>query len=302
MNNQHGSSAAIDSLLAMLQTLRTAPGGDSLLSQIEEGRAIQRALVALTERAFMAFLKNALDRHTRTAPNDPTTEIPNDPTTQIKIKTIRIRLNTLIEATATRQPARELHNAAALEQHLIALMWAVRRPSVRHSSASAQTLQRLKPVQQTLERELDQVIVANFENVASLGSIEQTLRGMSPGELEEWRAVLRDSAREIVENYRALGKDLERARATLKQFGPAAGRPTALERDALLERLNAEMRRAQRHRQPLSIALLGPDHIDDIRQLVGPEAVREVLRNYGRNISSCARAYDTVASCRPHPR
>src|SRR5204862_7068299 len=101
MSNHHGSSAAIDSLLAMLQTLHTAASGESLLEQIEDGRAVQRALVGLTERAFMVFLKNALDRHVRTALNDPTT--------RIKIKTIRSRLDTLIEATAAREPARELN-------------------------------------------------------------------------------------------------------------------------------------------------------------------------------------------------
>jgi diguanylate cyclase (GGDEF)-like protein len=253
------------------------------------------------ERAFVAFLKNALDRYARTASVDAPT--------RLKLKTIAQRLDVLARSMSVRQPAPEWRDAAALEQHLIALMWAARNPATRPQppTAAEASEDRLQPLQRTLEGQLDKAIFTNLDSIASLGSIEQTLRGVQPGELEEWREILRDSAREIIENYRALGENLQQARATLadihRSFRATAHVSAAalgLDRDFLLERLNAEMRRAQRYRHPLSLALLGPDHIDDIRHLIGAEAAREVLRYYQQNLSSCARAYDIVTSCKPH--
>lgn len=291
----------LDSLLVMLQSLRCAPGGGPLLAQLESGGKIRGALTALIERAFVAFIKNALDRYTRTAPADPTT--------RLKLKMIDHRLEKVITALRVRQPAPELRDAGALEQHLIALLWAVRQPngSGAPARAAAETTDdKLKPLQQTLEAQLDKVIYANLDSIAALGSIEQTLRRVQPGEIEEWREILRDAAREVIDDYRALGDDLQQARACFKELSRQvtptrlAGAKLGEDRESLLRRMEAEMRRAQRYRHPLSLALLGPDHIDDIRHLVGADAAREVLRYYLENVASCARAYDTVASCNPH--
>lgn len=301
-DNDASGPAATDSLLAMLQTLRHAPGGAALLAEIESGRKVRSALAALVERAFVAFMKNAVDRYARTAPSDPTT--------RLKLKTIDRRFDALIEALGVRQPAPELRDAGALEQHLVALLWAVRQPAAPGSPRAARpdaADAELPPLQQALEAQLDKAIYANLDSIASLGSIEQTLQRVQPGELEEWREILRDAAREVIDDYRGLGENLQQARACFKQISrhgaaahAGAGRSAALDREPLLQRLNAEMRRAQRYRHPLSLALLGPDHLEDIRHLVGAEAAREVLRYYLENVASCARAYDTVAGCKSH--
>ncbi len=299
MHNYNGppGPAAIDALLTMLQTLRAAPGGNALIAEVDDGRNVRGALVALVERAFVAFIKNALDRYARTTPVDAPT--------RLKLKTIVQRLDVLARSMCVTQSTPNWRDAAALEQHLVALMWAARQPAA-HSEptmAAGAREDKLRPLQQTLESQLDKAIFANLDNIASLGSVEQTLRGVQPGELEEWREILRDSAREIMENYRALGENLQQARATLTDIQRSSRATTSvpgLEQDFLLDRLNAEMHRAQRYQHPLSLALLGPDRIDDIRHLIGAEAAREVLRYYRQNLSACARAYDVVANCKPH--
>lgn len=306
MQNKNATSgpAELDALLAMLQSLGNAPGGADLLAQIESGQRVRNALAALIERAFVAFAKNALDRYTRTASADPTT--------RLKLRMVATRLETAVAALHVRQPAPELRDAAALEQHLVALLWAVRLPSATRSSSPATpavaSSEKLGPLQETCEARLDKAIHSNLDSIASLGSIEQTLRRVQPGELEEWREILRDAAREVIDDYRTLGEDLQQARASLKELSrsitsPMAGKKTAAlteDRQILLQRLEAEMQRAQRHRLPLSLALLGPDHIEDIRHLVGPDAARQVINYYMENVASCARVYDTVASCKPH--
>jgi diguanylate cyclase (GGDEF)-like protein len=299
-HNGPPSAAAIDSLLTMLQTLRTAPARHSPFAQIESARKVRAALAALIDRAFVAFLKNALDRYARTNTLDSTSTL--------KIRTIRQRLEIVYNALTTGEAAPQWRDAQALEQHLIAQLWSVRRRAERTDAGGAASFpDALGPLRQALGQQLDGAVFANLDSIASLGSLEQTLRGVPGGELEEWREILHDSTREIIENYRALGAELQRACTTLRTmdrspngFRGVAGSTAPSDRDLLLERLNAEIRRAQRHRHPLSLALLGPDNIEDIRELTGPQAAREVLHYYWQTLASCARAYDLVTSCKPH--
>lgn len=296
-DSRPATPAAISALTAMLQTLRNAPGGVAALAQVQKGARVRDALAALIDRAFVAFVKNTIDRYAKTTGNDPTT--------RLKLRMIDRRMDTLIERMAVRQPAPELRDAAALEQHLIAALWALRQPVTAQPTAAATDAPALAPqsaLQQALEAELDKAIVANLDNIASLGSIEQSLRSVPTGTLEDWRDILRDAAREAIDRYRALGENLQQARTCAKEMNrPIAPLPTASIDDGfLLQRLQAETRRAERYRQPLSLALLGPDHVEDIQHLVGTEAVREMLRHYRDNVASCARAYDTVVGCKPH--
>lgn len=304
MQNRNGTSGAteVDALLTMLQSLSGALGSSDLLAQMEGGQRVRDALITLIERSFVGFIKNALDRHSRTALTDPTT--------RLKLRMVATRLETAIAALGVRQPAPEVRDAAALEQHLVALLWAVRQPSptAQPSVPVAPLSNQLKPLQETCEARLDKAIHANLDGIAALGSIEQTLHRVQPGEIEEWREILRDAAREVIDDCRAVGADLQQARTSLKELGRYAALaspskktvPLTEDRQSLLQRLEAEMQRAQRHRLPLSLALLGPDNIDDIRHLVGADAARQVIHYYLENVTSCARVYDTVASCKPH--
>ena len=299
---------AMESLLAMLQTLRTAPDGPVLLAQLDRGHDVRRALDKVMEQAFLSFVRNTLDRYSRTS------EI--DRITRLKLKLIEYRLKALSDP-AHAAPARpELMDAAALAQHLAAVLWAAgqdgapkeapAKPAARLAPAGAE---RLRVLQQSLETKLDQVVLANLDSIASLGSVELTLKGAQPGELEEWRQILHDASREIIEDYRKLGENLREAQFYVDEIGahlPSSVGPSpaseaiTIERQDLLQRIESEMRRAQRHRLPLSLALLGPDHLENIKLLVGPQAANEIMRRYRESVIACARTYDTVAGCKPH--
>lgn len=292
--------------MAMLQTLRTAPGGPALLNQVGRGHDVRNALGDVVERAFLTFVRNAVDRYSRTADLDRIA--------RLKLKLIEHRLASLGKTLPDAQSTPELGDVTALAQHLAAVLWAAgqtatpkQAPPAASSGAAQKRAERLRPLQQSLEQKLDRIVLANLDSIASLGSIELTLKGVQPGELEDWREILHDAAREIIEDYRKLGEHLREAQFYTDQIGAHLATPPgggtealAIERQDLLHRLDAEMRRAQRHRLPLSLALLGPDHLEDIKFLVGPHAAGEVMRRYQQNIASCARTYDTVAGCRPH--
>lgn len=289
----------------MLQTLRTASGGTTLLAQVAKGQEVRHSLNQVMERAFLTFVRNAVDRYSRTANLDRIS--------RLKLKLIEHRLISLGKALPEAQPTPEVGDVTALAQHLAAVLWAAgqatapKQPRQGAAAGAAQRrAERLRPLQQSLEQKLDEIVLANLDSIASLGSIEVTLKGVQPGELEDWREILHDAAREIIEDYRKLGEQLREAQFYADQIGaqlatsPGAADTLGVEHQDLLHRLDAEMRRAQRHRLPLSLALLGPDHLEDIKFLVGPHAAGEVMRRYQENIAACARTYDTVASCRPH--
>ncbi len=294
-------SGSLESVLNMLQTLRCAPGGEAFLAQIERAQEVRAGLQALVEQAFVSFLRNAVDRYARTVAT-------TDRITRLKIKQIEQRL-AVLGKSETLPP--ELPDAAALLQHLVAVLWTsgqslAPKQNVPAAGAAAAS-ERLTPLQQTLETRLNHAILSNFDSIAALGSIELTLKGVQPGELEEWREILHDAAREIIDNYRQMGENLRQAQTCAREIGRQLATPSPLngsameaEREELLRRLEAEMRRAQRYHFPLSLALLGPDHLEDIKMLVGPQAAGEILRRYQESIAGCARAYDTVTGCRPH--
>ena len=310
-HNDHTPGGSVtEPLLTMLQTLRHTPGGPELLAQIERGHEAREALRALIEKAFLTFTRNAVDRYARTTATDRIT--------RLKIKLIEQRLAKLMNSNAdVRGATPDLSDAASLTQHLVAQLWAAgkaetSKPPAAATSAAAppspDRLERLKPLQQTLATELDKAVRANLESIASLGNIELTLKGAEPGELESWREILRDTAREVIEDYRKLGENLRDVQRCASEIGrqieaPVSPTPSGeftVNQPELLRRLEAEIRRTQRYHQPLSLALLGPDQLESIRVLIGPQAANEVLRRYLENVTSCARAYDTVVGCSPH--
>ena len=295
----------MEPLLTMLQTLRTTPGGSELLARIERGNELRGALMALIERAFLTFTRNAVDRYARTAGTDRVT--------RLKIRLIEQRLAKLIKLHPETKDLPELADTATLAQHLVAQLWAAgaslsKQPAaVSVATPPDDRLTQIKPLQQSLITDLDRVIRANLESIASLGSIELTLKSAEPGELESWREILRDTAREVIDDYRKLGDSLRHAQQSANEIGrqievpagTANSNDITINRPDLLRRIEAEIRRTQRYHQPLSLALLGPDQLDNIRVLVGPQAANEVLRRYLESVTSCARAYDTVSGCTP---
>lgn len=308
----------MDSLLAALETLRRAPDGTELLAQIERGRRIQNALGTLVERAFLAFLQNALDRYKRHSGTDPTT--------RLKARMIARRAAALARADTRDEGAAPftlplLQDPDALERHLVAMLWATSetmRPETRHTASETESNpsrtttprrkeKELKTLTHTLAQQLDEAMVYNADNSVRLKILAAALaRANTAREFEETQDILRDAVRELLKDTNTLDERLQQARhgasgiafrlATLADMLD----PVFADRPALLRRLEAEARRAERHRHPLSLALLGPDHLADIDRLVGPNAGRAVIRQYLESITCCARAYDVVTHYHPH--
>ncbi|HEX9812956.1 MAG TPA: diguanylate cyclase [Burkholderiales bacterium] len=305
-DDSNAAGSVMEPLLTMLQTLRTTPGGAELLARIERGHEVRGALMALIEKAFLTFTRNAVDRYARTTGTDRIT--------RLKIRLIEQRLAKLIKLHPETRDIPDLPDITALAQHLVAQLWAAgaglpKQPAAASTAApAADRLAQLKPLQQTLVTELDRVARANLESIASLGSVELTLKSAETGELESWREILRDTARELIDDYRELGDNLRHAQQSANEIGRQIEAPTGIpssgeitvNRPDLLRRIEAEIRRTQRYHQPLTLALLGPDQLENIRVLVGPQAASEVLRRYLESVTSCARAYDTVSGCNTH--
>jgi len=301
--DQNTLGSVTEPLLTMLQTLRTTPGGADLLARIEGGNELRGTLMALIEKAFLTFVRNAVDRYSRTTGTDRIT--------RLKIRLIEQRLAKLMKLHPDIRGMPELADPNTLSQHLVAQLWAASTPTPKQTAPAAANvatpdqMSHLKPLQQSLTAELDRVVRANLESIASLGSIELTLKSAESGELESWREILRDTAREVIDDYRKLGDHLRQAQQAAHEIGRQLELPISatnsgeitINRPDLLRRIEAEIRRTQRYHQPLALALLGPDQLENIRVLVGPQAANEVLRRYLESVTSCARAYDTVAGC-----
>ncbi len=309
---------SMDSLLAALETLRRAPDGAALLAQVERGRRIQSVLASMVERAFLAFLQNALERYKKHSGTDPTT--------RLKARLIARHAEALARAdtqdkSTTQLTLPLLQDADALEQHLVAMLWATSETMLletRHSASEAganpsrdaapmRKDEGIEPLIHTLAQRLDEALVYSADNIVRLKIVAALLaRASTAREFEEAQDILHGAVEELLGDNKTLDERLQQARHGVNDIAfrlatPAESLdPVSADRQALLRRLEAEARRAERHRHPLSLALLGPDHLGDIDRLVGPNAGREVIRQYLESITSWARAYDVVAHCRPH--
>ncbi len=308
---------SVESLLAVLETLRHAPEGPALLARIDQGRTVRGALLAVVERAFLDFLHSAMIRYERRAGTDPTT--------RLKAKLIARRAAAL---AVTQYPAEagpaaslpSLQDAAALEQHLVAMLWSASEAGAREAQLGAHESQRgdpasaplpsqdatLRVLTQTLAQQLDTASTHSVENLSHIKTVAASLeRSHNARELDEFRNILRDTVQELLENNQTLDNLLRQAHNNARQLSFKTVAPTnpeqlSQDRQTLLRRLEAEARRAQRHRHPLSLALLGPDHLEDIDRLIGPHIGHEIIRQYLESVTSCARAYDVVAPCHPY--
>ncbi len=289
----------VESLLTSLEILRSAPNGSALLEQVEQGHQARDRLVAIIERAFLTFLQNAIDRYERRSAND-------DPITRVKTRLVSRRLASLSDAASLTQP---VFDHAALEQHLIALLWAASEipagepqgPSTNNTAATAKIAQSLT----SLGQRLDQAISHYSGHLTSLQTVSQAITcAADVTDLQQLRAIMQDSVQDLLREYDALKEHLQKARAgvddlTSETTSAKMSKPAAPS-DTLLRQLQAEVRRAERHRYPLSLVLIGPDHLSDVGGLLGPQANHEVIQRYVESVSACARAYDVVTHHEPH--
>ena len=89
-----------------------------------------------------------------------------------------------------------------------------------------------------------------------------------------------------------LSKARRRLRTGEKSVKKALGLP---KRDVLVRQIESEVERVKRHGEPLALALIDIDNLDDIQQKHGPEVADVVLNRYTSEVLGRFRSYDMVA-------
>jgi diguanylate cyclase (GGDEF)-like protein len=89
-----------------------------------------------------------------------------------------------------------------------------------------------------------------------------------------------------------LSKARRRIRAGDKSTKKALGLP---KRDVLVRQIESEVERVKRHGEPLALALIDIDNLEDIQEKHGPEIADAVLNRYTSEVLGRFRSYDMVA-------
>lgn len=89
-----------------------------------------------------------------------------------------------------------------------------------------------------------------------------------------------------------LNKARRRIRAGDKSVKRALGLP---KRDVLVRQIESEVERVKRHGEPLALALIDIDNLEDIQQKHGAEIADAVLNRYTSEVLGRFRSYDMVA-------
>lgn len=94
-----------------------------------------------------------------------------------------------------------------------------------------------------------------------------------------------------------LNKARRRIRAGEKSVKRALGLP---KRDVLVRQIESEVERVKRHGEPLALALIDIDNLEDIQQQHGAEIADTVLNRYTSEVLGRFRSYDMVARYGKH--
>lgn len=89
-----------------------------------------------------------------------------------------------------------------------------------------------------------------------------------------------------------LNKARKRAKSGEKSSKKILGLP---KRDVLVRQIESEVERVKRHGEPLALALIDIDNLEDIQQRHGPEIADAVLNRYTSEVLGRFRSYDMVA-------
>lgn len=92
--------------------------------------------------------------------------------------------------------------------------------------------------------------------------------------------------------HEELNKARRRIRNSEKPTKKILGLP---KRDVLLRQIEAEVERVKRHGEPLALALIDIDNLEQIQQQHGPEVADTVLNRYTGEVLGRFRSYDMVA-------
>ncbi|MEW6330172.1 MAG: GGDEF domain-containing protein [Pseudomonadota bacterium] len=93
-----------------------------------------------------------------------------------------------------------------------------------------------------------------------------------------------------------LREELNKARRRIRTGDKSTKRALGLpKRDVLVRQIESEVERVKRHGEPLALALIDIDNIDDIQKKHGTEVAETVLNRYTSEVLGRFRSYDMVA-------
>lgn len=170
----------------------------------------------------------------------------------------------------------------------------------------------LKKQRDALAAKITAAIGQNLDFVAQLKFLQQVLEQKDDPD-SGLRELMTDGTNELIISYCELGENLHQAQDTLGAIQTHEQQMqseinnillTTLtdefsiipNRAAFMRRLEGEIDRAKRHGNPLALAIIDPDMINETS--AGPGANDAIVRAYASSVLSHFRAYDVVARYR----
>lgn len=155
------------------------------------------------------------------------------------------------------------------------------KPEAKHPAETATTPQ-LDELRQMLSKGMDEMLHERETLSRQLSDATSYLK-MIEAEREQLREELSKARRRI--------------RAGEKSTKKALGLP---KRDVLVRQIESEVERVKRHGEPLALALIDVNNLEDIQQQHGTEVADTVLNRYTSEVLGRFRSYDMVARYNKH--
>ena len=320
-NSNH--SATVGKILGLLENLLQTPEGRALYRRIEDGFRCCQALSASVESAFVGFLATELKRYLALTEADPAT--------RMVVKLVQRRLSAFVDEDTAPSPAGgeaipgfDAADAESLQQQLLAALSNMVPPSAGGGQAPdagepdpgrnlSRRRRQLEQIQEELEGTLSGLAQRNRDFLSNLRTIRMAIHEVgrhAPG--PDMQMVLLEGIDEILASLQAMESELNAGSEALKSMrsenialheeivkvrqltlaDELTGLPNRL---ALSRQLEAEIRRVQRHRLPLVLAILSIDRFDERLRRHGREAGDRILKSYAEYVFSFFRGYDLVA-------
>jgi len=308
-------SATLRRLLPILARLRQDPEAAALTPPLERALDAHLAVRGIIDRALLGFLDTLLNKHART----------NDAPATVRLAA-RLASRNRQAGAWTGKPG-DLHlsdgetpSADMLEQHLVSLLWATSRAPARTDRVAApespeqarQNRSRRDGLETSMNTLAAALAHAESESSDLVAHIHQVRLAISPTETTtpESYGLLVGAAEELIRGQEEIAARLNAAhellaqvRASQRELGPeaSASAPPLLQHTAsatpdgpFVERLQSEMRRAERFHSPLSLAVIIPERAETLGKIVNPTVRDEITRCYLQQVLGTHRAYDMV--------
>lgn len=306
-------STTLRRLLPLLAQMRQDPEASALMVPLERALEAHLAVRGIIDRALLDFLDTLLNKHART----------NDAAATVRLAAKLAARHRLAGSAsdqpseARSQPGGNVPSADMLEQHLVSLLWATSRAPVRSdATASEESAERkrqrahqrdgLAKSMNDLASALARAEADSDELVAHIHQVRLAIAPAATTTPESY-GLLVGAAEELIRGQTEIAARLQSAhellaqvRASQRELGPVIDQPTGQDVSAppadglFLDRLQSEMRRAERFHSPLSLAVIIPERAESLGKIINPSVRDEITRCYVEQVLGTHRAYDMV--------